>query len=229
MCYGQDVTESQLIVDALGPHLSDERRARIDGVAASRLAGLAVVLEELHDPHNGGAALRSCEAVGVLEVRVVGSLFRFSERVTQGCDKWLNIKRDEAIDRCAADLKGRGFRLYAAVPGAATPLEALDALAPAAFLIGNERDGLTPRARAACDVEFTIPMYGFSQSLNLSVAAALCLYTHAQRRRTALGRAGDLDDAALLALRADYYGRDLRGAEAIVARFRREQGAERGG
>jgi tRNA (guanosine-2'-O-)-methyltransferase len=222
MCYGQGVSDSQLIIDALGPHLSDERRARIDGVAASRLAGLAVVLEELHDPHNGGAALRSCEAVGVLEVRVVGSAFRFSERVTQGCDKWLNIARDETIDRCVAELKARSFRLYAAVPGAATALESLDPLAPAAFLIGNERDGLSARARAACDVEFTIPMHGFSQSLNLSVATALCIYTHAQRRRAALGRSGDLEADELLALRADYYARDLRGAEAIVARYRRE-------
>lgn len=222
MCYGQDVPDFQLIIDALAPHLTDERRARIDGVAGSRLAGLAVVLEELHDPHNGGAALRSCEAVGVLEVRVVGSLFRFSDRVTQGCDKWLNILRDESIDRCVADLKGRGFRLYAAVPGATTALEALDPLAPAAFVIGNEHAGLSARARAACDVEFTIPMHGFSQSLNLSVATALCIYTHAQRRRAALGRAGDLEAEALLALRADYYARDLRGADAIVARYRRE-------
>ena len=223
MCYGQGVTEPELIIEALGPHLSDERRARIDGVAASRLGGLAVVLEELHDPHNGGAALRSCEAVGVLEVRVVGSMFRFSERVTQGCDKWLNLVRDETIDRCAADLQARGFRLYAAVPGVATPLEALDPLVPAAFLIGNERDGLTAAARAACDVEFAIPMRGFSQSVNLSVATALCVYTHAERRRRALGRAGDLDEAALDALRADYYRRDLRGADAIVARYRRDR------
>jgi tRNA (guanosine-2'-O-)-methyltransferase len=207
-----------LVIDALGPHLGDERREKIDRVAATRLGGLVVVLENLHDPHNGGAALRSCEAIGVREVRVVGMSFSFSERVTQGCDKWLDIVRDETIERCVADLKARGFLLYAAVPGAAVSLEALDPLRPAAFLIGNERDGLTATARAACDVEFAIPMRGFSQSLNLSVATALCVYTHAERRRRALGRDGDLDEEALLALRADYYRRDLRGADAIIAR-----------
>jgi tRNA (guanosine-2'-O-)-methyltransferase len=208
--------DAKLIVDALGPHLGDERRERIDRVAASRLGGLVVVLENLHDPHNGAAALRSCEAIGVREVRVVGTSFSFSERVTQGCDKWLDVGRDETIERCAADLKARGFRLYAAVPGAGASLEELDAVTPAAFLIGNERDGLTAAARAACDVEFTIPMRGFSQSVNLSVATALCVYTHAERRRRALGRAGDLDGDALMALRADYYRRDVRGAEAII-------------
>ena len=206
------------MIEALGPHLGDERRDKIDRVAASRLGGLVVVLENLHDPHNGGAALRSCEAIGVREVRVVGTSFGFSERVTQGCDKWLDIVRDAEIDRAAADLKARGFRLYAAVPGATTSLAELDAIAPAAFLIGNERDGLTAAARAACDVEFAIPMRGFSQSVNLSVATALCVYTHAERRRAALGRTGDLDEAALDALRADFYRRDLRGADAIIAR-----------
>jgi len=210
--------DPKLVIEALGPHLGDERRDKIDRVAASRLGGLVVVLENLHDPHNGGAALRSCEAIGVREVRVVGTSFGFSERVTQGCDKWLDIVRDAEIDRAAADLKARGFRLYAAVPGATTSLAELDAIAPAAFLIGNERDGLTAAARAACDVEFAIPMRGFSQSVNLSVATALCVYTHAERRRAALGRTGDLDEAALDALRADFYRRDLRGADAIIAR-----------
>lgn len=211
------------MVDALAPQLSDERREKIDRVAAARLGGVAVVLEDLIDPHNGGAALRSCEAIGVLEVHVVGSAFRFSERVTQGCDKWLNVARHESIDRCVADLKSRGFRLYAAVPGAATRLEALDATVPAAFLIGNEHAGLSAAARAACDVEFAIPMHGFSQSVNLSVATALSIYTHAERRRLALGRDGDLDAAALLKLRADYYFRDVRGAELIVERYARER------
>lgn len=206
------------MIEALGPHLGDERRDKIDRVAASRLGGLVVVLENLHDPHNGGAALRSCEAIGVREVRVVGTSFGFSERVTQGCDKWLDVVRDVDISRAAADLKARGFRLYAAVPGATTSLAELDAIAPAAFLIGNERDGLTAAARAACDVEFAIPMRGFSQSVNLSVATALCVYTHAERRRAALGRTGDLDEAALDVLRADFYRRDLRGADAIIAR-----------
>ncbi len=223
MCYGQGVPDAQTILDALSPHLTDERKARLDRVAASRLSGLIVVPEDLHDPHNGGAALRSCEAVGVREIRIVGSSFKFSERVTQGCDKWLDLPRDETIERCVSELKARGVRLYAAVPGATVRLDELDARAPAAFLIGNEHAGLSDQARAACDAEFTIPMHGFSQSVNLSVATALCVYTHAERRRAALGRQGDLDGEELLRLRADYYARDLRGAEAIVARYVRER------
>jgi tRNA (guanosine-2'-O-)-methyltransferase len=211
--------DSTTVLSALGQVLGEERMAKLDRVAASRLSGLVVVLENLHDPHNGGAALRSSEAVGVLEVRVVGTPLRFSERVTQGCEKWLEISHDADITACAASLKARGFRLYAAVPGAATTLEALDPKVPAAFLIGNEHEGLTAAARALADVEFAIPLHGFSQSVNLSVATALTVYTHARRRRDALGTTGDLDTVALDALRARYYRKDVRGADAIIERY----------
>ena len=207
------------MIAALAEVLGEERVARIDAVASARLSGLAVVLENLHDPHNGGAALRSAEAVGVLEVRVVGAPLKFSERVTQGCEKWLDVHHDRDIDACAATLESRGFKLYAAVPGAKLALDELDPLAPAAFLVGNEHAGLTARARALADVEYAIPMHGFSQSVNLSVAAAITLYTHAQRRRAALGRAGDLEGLSLDALRARWYRKDVRGADAIVARW----------
>jgi tRNA (guanosine-2'-O-)-methyltransferase len=224
-----EAAEAALVVEALRPVLGEERADKLDRVAAARLAGLVVILENLHDVHNGGAALRSCEGVGVLEVRWVNGEGRprFSERVTQGCEKWLTIAHDFSIDTCAAELKARGFKLYAAVPGASVTLEELDPLTPAAFLIGNEHAGLTQAARAAADVEFAIPLAGFSQSVNLSVATALTVYTHARRRREALGRGGDLDGDELTKLRASYYARDIRGADAIVARHRAALGISR--
>src|SRR5262249_60064699 len=95
-CYtvGVEREDPRLVVEALSPHLGDERRGKIDRIAASRLAGLVVVLENLHDPHNGGAALRSCEAIGVREVRVVGASVQFSERGTAGRGKWPGLRRD---------------------------------------------------------------------------------------------------------------------------------------
>lgn len=209
------------VVAALGPVLGPARAARLDEVVAARLRGLTVVLERLHDPHNGGAALRSCEAAGLAEVHVVesGEPFRVSPRVTQGCDKWLEVMRHDSSESCLGELQRRGFRLYAAVPGADQHLEALDPRVPAAFVLGNEHDGLSAAARAACDAEVSIPLWGFSRSLNLSVAAALLVHTHAARRRQALGRAGDLTESEQLDLRARYYARDVRGAAGIVRRY----------
>jgi len=211
----------ETVVAALTPALAEGRRARLDAVAAGRLAGIVVVLEDLHDPHNGAAALRSCEAMGIGEVHVIqkGERFRASPKVTQGCDKWLDVVPQSHTEPCLADLKRRGYRLYAAVPGAARPLEELDPLEPACFVMGNEHAGLTAEARAFCDTEFAIPLYGFSESVNLSVATALVVYTHSTRRRSALGQPGDLDAARLLELRARYYARDVRGAVAMVRHY----------
>jgi tRNA (guanosine-2'-O-)-methyltransferase len=206
------------LIAAIGPTLSESRRQRLDAVAAGRLAGLVVVLEDLHDPHNGGAAFRSCEAMGIHELHVIQNHedFRTSSKITQGCDKWLEVIPHRRTDSCLASLRQRGYKLGAAVPGAMQTLEDLDPGVPTAFLLGNEHTGLSAVARSQCDFEFAIPLYGFSESVNLSVATALIVYTHATRRRQLLGRAGDLDDQQLLMLRARYYARDVRSPVAIV-------------
>jgi tRNA (guanosine-2'-O-)-methyltransferase len=205
---------------ALGPLLLDERRSRIDEAAAARLVGLRVVIENLHDPHNGAAVLRSAEAFGVQRVEVIESVepFRFSSTVTQGCEKWLDVVRHRTLAAAVAALRAEGFAIYAAVPGATATVEDLDFARPAAVMVGNEHAGLTTEAIAAADVPFGIPMAGMTRSLNLSVATALIVERAAALRRRAIGRPGDLDDAAVLALRARFYAASVRGAELVLAR-----------
>jgi tRNA (guanosine-2'-O-)-methyltransferase len=204
----------------LAPLLLDDRRARIDAAAAARLGGLRLVIENLHDPHNGAAVLRSAEGFGVQRVDVIESVepFRFSSTVTQGCEKWLDVVRHPTLAHAIGALRGDGFALYAAVPGAAATVDDLDFARPAAVMIGNEHEGLTGDAIAAADVVFGIPMPGMTRSLNLSVAAALIVERAAQLRRRALGRPGDLPDAAVLALRARFYAASVRGADVVLAR-----------
>jgi len=204
----------------LAPLLLDERRVRIDGAAAARLGGLRVVIENLHDPHNGAAVLRSAEAFGIQRVDVIESVepFRFSSVVTQGCEKWLDVVRHATLAGAVAAIRADGFALYAAVPDAAATVEDLDFVRPAAVMIGNEHAGLTAEAIAAADVVFGIPMPGMTRSLNLSVATALIAERAAQLRRRAIGRPGDLDEAAVLALRARFYAASVRGADVVLAR-----------
>jgi tRNA (guanosine-2'-O-)-methyltransferase len=204
----------------LGPLLLDDRRARIDAAAASRLGGLRVVIENLHDPHNGAAVLRSAEAFGVQRVEVIESVepFRYSSTVTQGCEKWLDVVRHKTLAAAVAGLRAGGFAIYAAVPGAAVALDDLDFSRPAAVMVGNEHDGLTPEALAAADVRFGIPMHGLTQSLNLSVATALIVERASTLRRRALGAPTDLPDEAILELRARFYAASVRGADLILAR-----------
>ena len=214
------VADPAAVCAALGPLLLDERRARIDEAAAARLGGLRLVIENLHDPHNGAAVLRSAEAFGVQRVDVIESVepFRFSSTVTQGCEKWLDVVRHATLAEAVAALRADGFALYAAVPDVAATVEDLDFARPAAILIVNEHEGLSGAAVAAADVVFGIPMAGMTRSLNLSVAAALIVERAEQRRRRAIGRDGDLDDDAVLALRARFYAASVRGADVVLAR-----------
>ena len=209
--------------EALAPLLGEDRRRRIDAIVEARLCGLTVVVENLHDPRNGAAVLRSCEAFGLQTVHVVEAAerFRFSSEVSQGCEKWMDVERHATFAGAHARLRAAGFVLYAAVPDAATALAELDFSRPAAIVVGNEHAGLTSGAVALADRPFSIPMAGMTRSLNLSVATALIVSHAAARRREALGRAGDLDEVARLNLRARFYAASVRGAEGVVARHAR--------
>jgi len=210
-------------IEILREFVSEARQRRIEQVLSARLGGLTVVLENLHDPHNGAAALRSVEGFGLCELHVVEAVepFKFSSKVTQGCEKWVAIHRYPTFEACAAALHARGFSLWAALPpsvGAPTvDVEALDVAHPTALVFGNEHAGLTPEAAARCDGRFSIPMTGFTGSFNLSVSVALSVFECAHRRRAVLG-GGDLDEAARTVLRARWYRLSVDAAEAILRR-----------
>jgi tRNA (guanosine-2'-O-)-methyltransferase len=217
----QGALDPAIVCRALAPFLVDGRRDRIDATIDARLGGLTLVIENLHDPHNGAAVLRSAEALGLQTVHVVeaSEKFRFSSDVTQGCEKWLDIERHATFTAASVCLRAAGFALYAAVPDAETSLGDLDFSRPAAVVVGNERAGLSAAALASADARFAIPMVGMTRSLNLSVAAALIVSHAASHRRRTLGRDGDLDQATRLRLRARFYSASVRGAEQIVARY----------
>lgn len=167
--------------------LLPRRRAKMEAVLDRRLGAVRLVVEDLHHPHNMSAVLRTAEALGLQHVHAVEAAEQFtvSRRVTLGAHKWLTLHRHDAIDECADDLRGLGFALYAAVLDAgALPLEEIPVDRPAALVFGNEKRGVSPRARERCDAAFTVPMAGFSQSLNISVAAAISLYSLTRRVRT---------------------------------------------
>jgi tRNA (guanosine-2'-O-)-methyltransferase len=209
------------VVEALEPLVSAERAARIEQVLDARLGSVTVALENLYDPHNGAAAIRSVEAFGLSTLHVVEQAqpFSFAEGITIGCEKWISIARHRDVAGCAAALRGAGFRLYATAPEAGRTVEQADVSGPVAVLFGNEHAGLSAEAAAACDGALAIPMAGFTRSLNLSVSVALVISRLAERRRAALGRAGDLPAQERARLRARWYALSVRGAAQVVARY----------
>lgn len=209
------------VLDALLPCLSDERLARIDEVLAARLASVVAVVEDVYDPHNAAAAIRSCEGLGVQALHVVEAEHRFqiSKGITIAAHRWIDVVRWPTVAACADDLRQRGFKVYATLPGAPHSIETIDVGAPVAVVFGNERDGLSDAAIAACDGAVSIPMYGMSQSFNLSVSVALVMNRLTTRRREALGALGDLPREQREYLRARWVAQKIRGASGILERF----------
>jgi len=189
--------------------LSEARRARIESVIAARLASVTCVLDQLYDPHNTAAIVRTAEGLGLLRVNVVPNADADEmahRRVTQDADKWLQIVAHESGAAAARALRGQGFDVFAGhLDGRALLLDELPADRPVALLFGHEHQGPSAETLAACSGTFKIPMAGFTQSFNVSVAAAIALSQIASARRRHLNAAGDLDEAERAALRSRFY------------------------
>ncbi|MCP4807088.1 MAG: RNA methyltransferase [Proteobacteria bacterium] len=160
-----------------------------------RLNGVTVVAEAVHRRHNISAILRSAEAFGMHEAHLVAEHWRPSVGAAKGAERWLDLEFHESIDSCFAQLRERGHVIYVAdLDEHAIPPEELPVDQPIAVLFGSELGGVSPRARELADGVVTVPMHGVTQSLNVSVAAALTLYALCERRRQVPGAVG-LDEA----------------------------------
>ncbi|HEX5500553.1 MAG TPA: RNA methyltransferase [Thermomicrobiales bacterium] len=192
-----------------------ERRAeRVSAVLARRQADLTVVLENVHDPHNVSAVLRSCDAVGVLRAHAVYTveappLGAFARTTSASAAKWIEVVRHDSIGACYDWLRAAGFAIYAtALEATSDDLYEVDLTQPVALVFGNEMRGVSDEARERADRSIAIPMMGMVQSLNISVACAVTLY-EALRQRRAAGAYDrpTLAPGAIAALRDDWLRR----------------------
>ena len=160
-----------------GDFLVPGRKARIDEVVASRTRTLTVVMEAFCDPQNVNAVLRTCEAFGVQEIHVVEGPMKPYDRnkkISQNADKWLDVRRWKTTAECLGHLEAEGFRVYATHLGEGSrPLADLSFAGKVALVFGNESRGVSEEALERADERYAIPMLGFVQSLNVSVAAAV--------------------------------------------------------
>jgi tRNA (guanosine-2'-O-)-methyltransferase len=174
--------------------ITPDRKKRITEVAQRRQGDLTVVLENVHDPHNIGAVLRSCDSVGVGEVHVIYSEDHLNEenlklgaRSSAGTRKWVDVHLYNSVEACIKHLKPKYQLLGAYLEDSAPSLYTLDLKQPTALVMGNEHDGITPELKAQLDGTYFIPQVGMVRSLNISVACAVSLY-EAFRQRNESGR-----------------------------------------
>ncbi len=174
--------------------MTEKRREKLLGVLARRRPQLTVVLEDIHDPHNVSAVLRSADAVGVMGVHLVYTRSPFpklGKKSSASATKWVKRTRHPSIGVCYAALRAEGFRILGTRLGPtggkpSVSLYDLDLTGRLALVFGNEHLGVSDEAAESADLNFHIPMSGMIESLNVSVACAVALY-EAHRQRIAAG------------------------------------------
>ncbi|MBX3442322.1 MAG: RNA methyltransferase [Planctomyces sp.] len=206
--------------------LTEDRRRRLDSVLARRTRRLTLVLDDIRQEHNVSAVLRSAEAFGIQDVYVIETdeSFQVTAKVAMGSHRWLTLHRfhgPEASPACLQALQAGGYRLAATGPprDGAISFETLDFDRPLAIALGNERLGLSPAILAAAECCVTIPMQGFVESLNISVAAAILLQQLTSRLR---GSPVDwrLTEAERSELLLDWTRKSIPSVDLIEARWR---------
>jgi len=182
---------SEPLISYLSQFMTEARFARINEVAATRTRYITVALEDIYQPQNASAVLRTCDCLGVQDIHVIekDNPFTVNPDVELGSAKWLDIHRysdgSHPAQTAIRHLRSKGYRIVATTPHRNDLiLDDCDlATGPVALFFGTEMRGLTAEVIEQADEFIRIPMYGFTESFNLSVSAAICLYTLCRKLR----------------------------------------------
>lgn len=177
-------SERQELISHLSRFLTEDRLERMEEVLEKRTRYLTVVLEDIYQPHNASAVLRSCDGFGVQDTHIVENRnsYRVNPGVELGTSRWLTLNKFNGSEYNSLDavtqLRKRGYRIVVTSPRVdGVPLEEFDLeKGKAALFFGNELDGLTDTLLEEADERLYIPMYGFVESFNISVSCALTLH-----------------------------------------------------
>lgn len=165
---------------------SEKRLKKIISTLKRRQFDLMVVLENIHDPHNVSAILRTCDGVGIPKVSLVYTIEKFpkiGKKSSASAFKWVERQKFNSIDSCYSELRKNGFKIYASsICDDSKSIYDIDFTEKTAIVLGNEHRGVSSDAEKLADERIMIPMFGMVQSLNVSVAAAIILYEAARQR-----------------------------------------------
>lgn len=204
--------------------VSDNRRQLIDRIAPLRTRHITVALEDVYQSHNAAAVLRSCDCFGVQDVHVVerNNPFNPAGDVAVGSSKWVDYYPYPDIESAYKELRRRGYRIVATTPHTNdTLITDLDISSPVALIFGTELTGLTPQAIDLADEYVKIPMYGFTESFNISVSVALSLFNLTERLRhpsspSPCPPASQLPRQELLDLKIHWLAQTIRDGEQVL-------------
>ncbi len=213
-----DINQKSTLYERTAELFSDNKRALFDRLAPLRTRHISVVLEDIYQSHNASAVLRSCDCFGVQDVHVVENRNAFNPAgdVAVGSSKWVDYYRYPTIQEAYAELHRKGYRIVATLPHENDQMIGdLDISQPTALVFGTELTGLTGDAIDGADAYVKIPMYGFTESFNISVCAALSLFCLTERMRRS-DIHWQLNDDELLDLKLHWAMQAIRDGEQVV-------------
>jgi len=205
----------------LEDYLTENRKERFRKVLSERTKFLTVAIEDVYQMHNTSAILRSCDAFGIQEVHSIEGRFgdKLDKNIALGAQQWVDLVRHQNTTDCIKTLKERGYSIVATVPHQdAYSLSEFQVGTKTAVFFGTEWEGLSTEVLERADRFLKIPMVGFSESLNVSVSAAIIIQQLADNlRKTTLP--WQLTQTELLEKRLDWTKKSIKKVEQIISRY----------
>ena len=210
------------LLDHLKTFLTEKRKQRFDDVLSQRTKHFTVAIEDVYQLHNTSAVIRSCDVFGIQEVHIIEerNTKRIDREIAMGAQKWVDLKRYHNLHDSLRDLKEKGYQIVATTPHTTDcDLYDFDITKKACFFFGRETEGLSDDVLESADGFLKIPMVGFTESLNISVSAAIILqHVTAKLRRSDID--WQLTEDEKLSKQFDWIKKTIKDYDRIVERFR---------
>lgn len=182
--------KNKWLLEQFYEHITDNKKQKFDEIVQKRTRHITIALENIFQPHNASAVLRSCDCFGVQDIHIIENYNKYTpnREIDMGSSKWLNTikynQKENNTAECINALKAKGYKVIATTPHTNDCLiDDLDVNEPIALLFGTELTGLTDEALEMADGYVRLPMYGFTESYNISVSVALALFNVTERMR----------------------------------------------
>nr|WP_321412316.1 RNA methyltransferase [uncultured Allomuricauda sp.] len=205
----------------LETYLTEERKQRFWDVLRQRTRHMTIAVEDIYQLHNTSAILRSCDAFGVQDLHVVENRFgkRLDKNIAMGAEQWVDVHRYKTVTACMSTLRNDGYRIIATTPhNDSTLLHDFFPKQKCAIFFGTERKGLSKEVLQQADGLLKIPMVGFSESLNVSVSAAIIIQQLSQKVRES-HMEWQLSEIEVLEKRLDWTKKSIKDVDGIIKRY----------
>lgn len=209
------------LLQYLEEYLTENRKKRFSQVLDERTKHFTVAVEDVYQLHNTSAVIRSCDVFGIQEVHIIEEINRkrIDREIAMGAQKWVDLNRYNNVKDCIKSLKNQGYQIVATTPHTEDCLiQDFNITNKSCFFFGRETEGLSDEVLDAADVFLKIPMVGFTESLNISVSAAIILQDVTSRLKASKIN-WQLSEMEKAAKRLDWIKKTIKSYDEIVKRF----------